>query len=94
MKDVNMKYFLVAFFIFWILLNNFLRKLFKASLQKDNPIKEVKFFIILSLILFIISFISLMIFKYPYGITGIFLLIQSAVSYSFGRNLIKKKKMI
>ena len=24
---------------------------------------------------------------------GIFLLIQSAVSYSFGRNLIKKKKM-
>ena len=88
-----MKFFLILFFIFWILLNNFLRKLFKTSLQKDNPIKETRFFIILSLVLFIVSFTNLMIFKYPYGITGIFLLIQSAVSYSFGRNLIKKKKM-
>ena len=93
MKDVYMKYFLIAFFIFWILLNNFLRKLFKASLHKDNPIKETRFFIILSLVLFVISFTSLMIFKHPYGVIGIFLLIQSAVSYSFGRNLIKTKKM-
>ena len=89
-----MNYLMIVFFIFWIAINLFLKTMFKMSLKKDKPYNEIKFLIIFSLILFIISFISLMIFKYPFGIIGIFLLIQSAVSYSFGRSLIKKKKMI
>ncbi len=89
-----MNYFMIMFFIFWIMINLFLKRIFRISLKKDKPHNEIKFLIIFSLILFIISFISLMIFKYPFGIIGIFLLIQSAVSYSFGRSLIKKKKMI
>ena len=32
-----------------------------------------------------------MIFKYPFGIIGIFLLIQSAVSYSLWKKSIKRK---
>ena len=90
----TMEYLLTIYFILWIIINLYLKKLFRNSLKKDNPYREVKFLVTFSLILFIISFISLMIFKYPFGIIGIFLLIQSAVSYSFGRSLIKKKKMI
>tara|TARA_S200000501_G_scaffold309546_1_gene299482 strand:+ start:705 stop:971 length:267 start_codon:yes stop_codon:yes gene_type:complete len=83
----------IILFIFFILLTlHYLtqKKWLINGLKKEDCLDEIKKLSINAFILFFLSFTLLMIFTNPYGIIGIFLLIECGVCFSFAKKLIKR----
>lgn len=83
---------LIVFIFFILLIIHYLfqKKWLMSGFEKENCSDEIKKLSVNAFILFFLSFVLLMIFTSPYGLMGIFLLIESGVCFSFSRKLIKK----
>ncbi|MEE9368616.1 MAG: hypothetical protein V3V05_07090 [Pontiella sp.] len=64
--------------------------LLKKGLESDNPKPIVNRLMINGAILIVISIVALMTAEPPYGLFGILLFIEGAVSVTFGRKLSRK----
>jgi len=84
----------IIILIFFLLLSIhyfFQKKYLISGLKKKSRSKEIKKLSINGYFIFLISFVLLMIYEKPYGLIGIFLLIECGVCFSFANKLIKTK---